>query len=160
MRLRHPYDTMRAYMLRSFEPGNWPGDSYAAHVHITPWMGRIGRSTLLRFRAALLLLGTIASALAPTFAWLSLARLLTGIGAAFIFTICVAAVLTREIGATPRASSNDCQALSLCAPAVSTTSVVLISESCRTIGNFPRDDADLLMRLASVVIHLTTPQWY
>jgi predicted MFS family arabinose efflux permease len=58
---------------------------------VTPWMDRVGRGRLLRVGAALLFAGTICSALAPGFGWLFPARLLAGIGAAFIMPVCLAA---------------------------------------------------------------------
>ena len=58
---------------------------------VTPWMDRVGRGRLLRIGAGLLFAGTVCSALAPGFAWLFPARLLAGIGAAFIMPVCLSA---------------------------------------------------------------------
>lgn len=57
---------------------------------ITPWMDRFHRGLLLRTGALLLLLGTLGTALAPSFAWLFPARLLAGVGAAFVMPVCLA----------------------------------------------------------------------
>jgi predicted MFS family arabinose efflux permease len=54
---------------------------------ITPWMDRFGRGTLLRFGTVLLIAGTACTALAPGFVWLFPARLVAGIGAAFIMPV-------------------------------------------------------------------------
>jgi MFS transporter, DHA1 family, inner membrane transport protein len=58
---------------------------------ITPLMDRFNRGRLLRLGAGLLLAGSISLALAPTFVWLFPARLLAGVGAAFIMPVCLAA---------------------------------------------------------------------
>jgi DHA1 family inner membrane transport protein len=58
---------------------------------VTPWMDRAGRGRLLRTGAVLLCVGTVCSALAPGFAWLFPARMLAGVGAAFIMPVCLAA---------------------------------------------------------------------
>ncbi|HUG16531.1 MAG TPA: MFS transporter [Thermomicrobiales bacterium] len=58
---------------------------------ITPWIDRFGRGRLLRLGAGLLLAGSICLALAPTFVWMFPARLMAGVGAAFIMPVCLAA---------------------------------------------------------------------
>ncbi|HUG14491.1 MAG TPA: MFS transporter, partial [Thermomicrobiales bacterium] len=63
----------------------------ATALIVTPWMDRFGRGRLLRIGAGLLLAGTAFSALAPTFALLFPARMLSGVGAAFIMPVCFAA---------------------------------------------------------------------
>jgi DHA1 family inner membrane transport protein len=56
-----------------------------------PWMDRWSRRTWLRYECGLLVVGTAASALAPTFEWLVVGRCLAGIGGAVIFANCLAA---------------------------------------------------------------------
>jgi MFS transporter, DHA1 family, inner membrane transport protein len=58
---------------------------------VTPWMDRVGRGRLLRLGAGLLFAGTVCLALAPSFAWMFPARLIAGVGAAFIMPVCLAA---------------------------------------------------------------------
>ncbi len=55
--------------------------SGATALLAAPWMDRWSRRSWLRFEAALLLLGTFLSALAPGFGWLLAARVIAGIGA-------------------------------------------------------------------------------
>ena len=56
-----------------------------------PWMDRWSRRSWLRFEVVLLVLGTLLSALAPSFGWLLAARVLAGVGGAIIYAHCVAA---------------------------------------------------------------------
>ena len=56
-----------------------------------PWMDRWSRRAWLRFECALLAVGTLLSALAPTFGLLLAARAIAGVGGAIIFANCLAA---------------------------------------------------------------------
>ena len=60
-------------------------------VAAVPWMERFSRRGWLRFEAALLLAGTLLSALAPGFGWLLAARVLAGVGGAVVYANCLAA---------------------------------------------------------------------
>jgi predicted MFS family arabinose efflux permease len=57
-----------------------------------PWMDRLSRRTWLGGQAAILIVATIASALAPTYAWLVAARVLAGLGGGVIMANCFTAV--------------------------------------------------------------------
>jgi predicted MFS family arabinose efflux permease len=57
-----------------------------------PWMDRYSRGAWIRFECALLLLGSLLSAFAPSFAVLLMARIIAGIGGAIIGANCLAAV--------------------------------------------------------------------
>jgi MFS transporter, DHA1 family, inner membrane transport protein len=56
-----------------------------------PLMDRYPRRAMLRFECGVLVVATLLSALAPSYAWLTLGRGLAGIGGAFIFAVCMAA---------------------------------------------------------------------
>ncbi len=56
----------------------------------SPWMDRFSRRDWIRAEAAVLLVATIASALAPGFGWLLLARMLGAIGSAVLMANCLA----------------------------------------------------------------------
>ena len=60
-------------------------------VAVAPWLDRYSRGFWLRLECALLLLGTILSALAPGFGWMFLGRAVAGIGGAVIGATCLAA---------------------------------------------------------------------
>ena len=60
-------------------------------VVAAPWMDRFSRRGWLRVEAALLLVGTLASALAPDFGWLLAARVAAGVGGAVVYANCLAA---------------------------------------------------------------------
>jgi predicted MFS family arabinose efflux permease len=55
----------------------------------TPWMDRWSRRAWLQFEGCLLLMGVIASALAPTFGWLVAGRVLASLGSAVIMANCL-----------------------------------------------------------------------
>lgn len=57
-----------------------------------PWLDRYSRRACLRFEAVILGAGTLLSVFAPSFTWLFIGRALAGVGGAFIFAICLAAV--------------------------------------------------------------------
>jgi len=58
---------------------------------VVPLMDRYSRRAMLRFECGMLLVGTLLSALAPSYIWLTIGRGLDGIGGAFIFGVCMAA---------------------------------------------------------------------
>ena len=58
--------------------------SFIVSVVATPWMDRWPRRTWLRRQGAILLAGTALSAVAPTFGWLVVARIIASVGAAVI----------------------------------------------------------------------------
>jgi len=55
----------------------------------TPWMDRFSRRTWLRLEGALVLVAVIVSALAPTFGWLMVGRVLASCGSAVIMANCM-----------------------------------------------------------------------
>jgi predicted MFS family arabinose efflux permease len=59
---------------------------------VAPWMDRFSRRRWLQGQAAALIVATLFSALAPTFAWLVAARVLAGLGGAVIMANCFTAV--------------------------------------------------------------------
>lgn len=58
---------------------------------VAPWMGRFSRRRWLQGQAAVLIVATIFSALAPSFAWLVAVRALAGLGGAVIMANCFTA---------------------------------------------------------------------
>ncbi|HQZ89344.1 MAG TPA: MFS transporter [Thermomicrobiales bacterium] len=58
---------------------------------VAPLMDRYSRRAMLRFECSVLIVATLLSALAPSYAWLTVGRGLDGIGGAFIFGVCLAA---------------------------------------------------------------------
>ncbi len=58
---------------------------------VVPLMDRYSRRAMLRFECGVLVVATLISALAPSYAWLVIGRGLAGIGGAFIFAVCMAA---------------------------------------------------------------------
>jgi DHA1 family inner membrane transport protein len=60
-------------------------------ITVAPWMDRYPRRFWLRLECALLTVGTLISALAPSFAWMFLGRAIAGIGGAVIGASCLAA---------------------------------------------------------------------
>lgn len=59
---------------------------------VAPWLDRYPRRAWLGVEGALLALGTLLSATAPSFGWLVAGRALAGVGGAVIFAVCLAAV--------------------------------------------------------------------
>lgn len=60
-------------------------------ITVAPWLDRYPRRVWLRLECALLVIGTLLSALAPSFAWMFVGRVLAGIGGAVIGANCLAA---------------------------------------------------------------------
>jgi DHA1 family inner membrane transport protein len=63
--------------------------SVIAALVATPWMDRWSRRTWLRLEASLILAATILSALAPSFAWLTVGRVLAAFGGAVLMANCI-----------------------------------------------------------------------
>jgi predicted MFS family arabinose efflux permease len=58
-----------------------------AALLIAPWLDHFRRGTLLRVGVALMFAGAAFTTIAPAFAWLFPARLLSGVGAAFVMPV-------------------------------------------------------------------------
>ncbi len=67
------------------------GSSGLMAVAVAPWLDRRSRRFWLRLECALLALGTLLSALAPSFGWMFVGRAVAGIGGAVIGATCLAA---------------------------------------------------------------------
>jgi DHA1 family inner membrane transport protein len=61
----------------------------ASSLLATPWMDRWSRRAWFRLEGALVLAGTLLSAMAPSFGWLVVGRILAAIGAAVIMANCM-----------------------------------------------------------------------
>jgi DHA1 family inner membrane transport protein len=66
--------------------------SFVASLAATPWMDRWSRRTWLRRQCAILVAGVALSAVAPTFGWLVVGRILASIGSAVIMANCLIGV--------------------------------------------------------------------
>ncbi len=74
-------------------PGNWrrlaPSSASSSSLAATPWMDRWSRRTWLRLEGSLVLVAIIVSALAPSFGWLMVGRVLASCGSAVIMANCM-----------------------------------------------------------------------
>jgi predicted MFS family arabinose efflux permease len=73
--------------------------SFVVSLVATPWMDRWPRSTWFRRQGVILVAGTALSAIAPTFGWLIVARIIASIGSAVIMANCLTGV--RELFPDP-----------------------------------------------------------
>ena len=67
---------------------------------VTPFMDRFSRGAWLRFECGLLVVGTLVSILAPSFAWLFVGRAIAGVGGAVVYGTCMA--VAAEVFPEPR----------------------------------------------------------
>lgn len=68
------------------------GCAAATALAVAPWLDRAPRRTWLAAEAALLAVGSLVTALAPSLPWLAVGRALSGVGGSFIFGVCLAVV--------------------------------------------------------------------
>jgi DHA1 family inner membrane transport protein len=68
------------------------GASGLTALLVAPWTDRYSRAVWLRAECSVLTIGSVLSALAPSFGWLFVGRIIAGIGGAVIGANCLAAV--------------------------------------------------------------------
>jgi predicted MFS family arabinose efflux permease len=73
--------------------------SFVVSLVATPWMDRWPRRTWLRRQSVILFAGTALSAVAPTFGWIIVARIIASVGSAVIMANCLTGV--RELFPDP-----------------------------------------------------------